>query len=83
MRERSDIGRAEETVEVLRQELDALGAEFEEEVAKLEDGVDDTTLELDELVVRPRKTDIQVERIGLLWMPWWQHADGRTLPAFE
>ncbi|NNE07322.1 MAG: DUF87 domain-containing protein [Gemmatimonadetes bacterium] len=80
-RERGDISRAEENVEALQVELEELNAQFEEEIAELEAGVDPSEFELAETDVRPRKTDIEIAKFGLLWRPWKVDADGIAEPA--
>ncbi|MDJ0785158.1 MAG: DUF87 domain-containing protein [Myxococcota bacterium] len=83
MRERGDIERAEETAEALREELESLEARFAEDTAEVEAEIDDAGIELEEVVVRPRKTDVEVERLALVWMPWWKKSDGGLIPGFE
>lgn len=81
--ERSDVARAAEKVEDLRAELAELEARCESDVAALERGISeraDATLE--ELRIPPRKTDLDVESIVLVWTPWRVAADGKTTPAW-
>jgi hypothetical protein len=44
--------------------------------------VDDTTLELEELAIRPKKADISIERVTLVWTPWRVSQDGVAEPDF-
>jgi hypothetical protein len=44
--------------------------------------VDDTTLELEELAIRPKKADISIERVTLVWTPWRVSQDGVAEPGF-
>jgi len=69
MSERADIGRAEETVEALTEKLQTLNAEFDAEVQKLMD-TGDESIELEELTLTPKKTDIAITRLTLLWLPY-------------
>ncbi len=80
-RERGDIGRAEENVEAFQEDLKTLNAQFEEEIAALDEPVDPADLELKETILRPRKTDIEIAKFGLLWRPWKVDADGIAEPA--
>jgi hypothetical protein len=68
-RERGDISRAEEKAEQLGDQLEELTAKFEGELDDLrgERGAD--TLEVEELLVRARKSDTAIERLLLLWIP--------------
>jgi hypothetical protein len=67
--EQGDVNRANESLESLQQRRDALAAEVEQAVndltARLEGGQEPLT----EKVIRPRKTDIEVVKVALLWMP--------------
>ena len=65
-RERGDIARAEERVEDLRAELAALEAELASTLA--EQGATEPVLRRVEIA--PRKSDLEVERVALVWLPW-------------
>jgi predicted nucleic acid-binding Zn-ribbon protein len=79
-RERGDIARAEESHEALEQELRALEDAFEEALASVRDEAALET-ECEEMLVRPRKTDLSIERVVLVWTPWRVGPDGIAEPA--
>jgi hypothetical protein len=81
-RERGDVARAQAKVEGLRQQLAELEQEFEDAVEKLHSDVDDAALTREELAVRPRKTDLSIDRIALVWRPWRVGDDGIAEPDF-
>jgi hypothetical protein len=81
-RERGDIARAQENVEALRSQLVELEREFEESLEDARTDVDDTVLEFEKLAIRPRKADISVERVTLVWTPWRVSKDGVAEPDF-
>ncbi|MGI9592465.1 MAG: hypothetical protein ACR2P8_13930, partial [Myxococcota bacterium] len=81
-REKGDITRASERLEAVQQKLADLEARFAEELAELEDRGGASTLALKELRVAPRKSDIAVDSLALVWIPWRIDATGRALPAF-
>jgi hypothetical protein len=70
MRERGDIGRAAESVAAVQARLDALQEDFEQAVAQLQASFDPVTTELIRTAVRPRKTDIAVSEVALVWVPF-------------
>jgi hypothetical protein len=82
-REKSDISRAEEKVEVLAQRLQDLEAEFQDDLAELEEPIDVESLELAEVKVTPRKSDLDAEPPVLVWTPWRVGSDGIAEPLFE
>jgi hypothetical protein len=81
-RERGDISRAEEKVESLREQLEALEAGFQEDLAALEDGPGADSLALEELRIAPRKSDLDAEPVTLVWTPWQVSPEGRAEPLF-
>ncbi len=80
-KEKADVVRAEESVEVLQERLTALQAEFDAEVASLREPIAPEVLEIEKRPIRPRKSDISVGTVGLCWSPWRQAADGTLEPA--
>ncbi|HKQ61565.1 MAG TPA: hypothetical protein VJS92_09735 [Candidatus Polarisedimenticolaceae bacterium] len=68
MREREDAGRAQESVEAVRQQLAELEAELQAETAALS-GVDPAALRLAPLELRPKKGDVTVVQVALAWVP--------------
>jgi hypothetical protein len=73
---RSDITRAEETLENYNKQLAELQAEFEAEVKQFETMIDPLTEELGATVIKPKKTDIAVQALALIWMPFWKDEQG-------
>ena len=82
MKERQDIGRAEETVEAIRQQLAELEVEFKAEMTALEAKADPLTERLETVVVKPKKTNISVRLVALVWVPQWRNPQGKTTPAW-
>jgi hypothetical protein len=80
--QREDIARAEETVEALQKQLTDLQAEFDAETAKIAASIDPMTEELSPVIVKPRKTDITVQLVSLVWMPHWQDEAEGLIPAW-
>jgi hypothetical protein len=82
-REREDIARAEESAGVLKEKLAALEAEFEAEAAALQGAIDPASLAIEEKRIAPRKADIAVSSVKLVWTPWKVRADGSVGAAFD
>jgi len=66
-REREDVRRAEDEVRDLQEAQRALEVEAEEEVRALETGIELDPPDIEEVIVRPRKSDIQVSDLKLGW----------------
>ncbi|HEX6791030.1 MAG TPA: DUF87 domain-containing protein [Candidatus Krumholzibacteria bacterium] len=68
-REQRDVQRAEQSLDVLRARREELARELEQEMNELTARLDAGSEPLAERVVRPRKTDVEVVRVALLWVP--------------
>jgi peptidoglycan hydrolase CwlO-like protein len=82
MREQQDIGRAQDTIESLDQQLTALNAEFEAKAAELQSAGDPLAEPVETLAIKPKKADIAVQLVALAWTPPWRDAQGNLTPAF-
>jgi hypothetical protein len=80
-REKADVARAEERVEELAEQLRELSTEFEAAVDALETPIDPADIELAEKTLRPRKSDLAVESLELVWVPWSVSPEGIAEPA--
>ncbi len=82
-REKGDIERAQQEVEELQAQLDALGAELEQELeavrASMEEGISDVS----EKTITPRKADIAIGKVALAWTPWRVDERGIAEPAYR
>jgi hypothetical protein len=78
MKDSQDASMAEENVDVLKNQKEAIETEFKNEVAKLETTIDPQAAALDEVQIRPKKTNISVRVLALAWVPWWKAGDAMT-----
>ena len=83
MKESGDVGRAQENVEALQQQLVDLDAQFKEETDALEARFDAASEPLETVTLRPKKTNITVKAVALAWTPSWRDAAGTSTPAWE
>ncbi len=81
-KEQQDVGRAKESVDVLRQQLADLEAEFKAATDEL-GGTGDAVESLETLSVRPTKQNVAVRLVALAWTPSWQDRTGRLTPAWH
>ena len=68
-KEAADVERAEETAELRRAEVAELEAEAEREAAELAARHDPARAEVETLSLAPRKSDVEVRRLVLAWVP--------------
>jgi hypothetical protein len=67
-REKEDVERARRGLEKTRQELAALEEEFQKELGQIRDAVAAEPPAPETIAIRPRKSDIAVRRVALVWM---------------
>jgi hypothetical protein len=80
-RESGDVDRAGDSLEVVQQKQRDLQQQFESDTAALESRFDATNAVLRKVQVSPRKSDIAVGEVALVWTPWHKGADGFPTPA--
>ncbi len=68
-KERTDVAHAEADARALREQVEALNGELEAEVARLESEFDPQAIRLESVPVKPRKADIAVQDLALVWRP--------------
>jgi hypothetical protein len=76
-----DVGRAEENVAKLREELAALDAGLRAEIEELGESIDPLAETLEAITVRPEKNDVSPRIVALGWLPWWAGPGGARAPA--
>jgi hypothetical protein len=76
LKERGDIGRANENVENVQAQVRDLEAQLKDEIAALEAGTDPATEALETVALKPRKADVAVQAVALVWVPYWTEAGG-------
>jgi hypothetical protein len=82
LKERQDVGRAEENVQAMMQQLAEIEAQVARETEELRNAVDPLAEELETLEIRPKKTDISVRVLGLGWVPHWRDERGGLTSGF-
>lgn len=83
MKESQDVGRAQETVGAIDQQLAALDEQFKTETAALERTYDAETDALETVTMKPTKANISVQLLSLAWTPHWHDAQGQITPAWQ
>jgi hypothetical protein len=81
VKERQDVGSAEQQLEAAKKQLSDAEAEFQEETTQLQAAAAPEALAVAEFTIPPRKSDIAVGTLVLAWVPWRAGADGVPAPA--
>ncbi len=82
-REKGDIARAARELEVQQEKLLEMEREFEQDAEAIRDDTDPSTLEIKKVDIRPRKSDITIDRMALVWTPWRVGPDGVATPLSD
>ncbi|MGH9254288.1 MAG: ATP-binding protein [Vicinamibacterales bacterium] len=82
LKESQDIGRAKETVEAIQQQMQQLDEELRAETVAIEQRFDAASEPLETLSCTPKKTNIAVRLVALVWAPYAIGADGGSTPAW-
>ncbi|MEM9828929.1 MAG: ATP-binding protein, partial [Planctomycetota bacterium] len=83
MQQKSDIGRAEDQLRDLAIEQTELNARLREEIDELSEKYAIENLELETTTIAPRKSDLKVQDVQLLWTPWAIDPSGIATPLFD
>ena len=67
-RESDDVSRAQESLDVLQQRHTDLQNEFDQESAALQSKFDPMVSTIDQVEIKPRKSDIEVTLLALVWV---------------
>ena len=69
LKERGDINRAKERVQKVEDDLRALGDELEDKINDLYDEYDVENVVIDDFQIKPRRSDIRVNDMAVVWKP--------------
>ena len=82
LRERGEASRAAERLEGKKHVLEGLLEEQQTELDQLEFDFEPANLTLEKLELPPVKSDIRVDRVVLIWLPWRADEHGTAQPAY-
>lgn len=68
-RQQTDVGRASENVDALKQQIQQLDADLHRDIQALEDASDALARPLATMSVAPKRANVTVQKVALAWMP--------------
>ena len=80
--ESGDVDRAGDSVETVQAKITVLQQACDADIAKLRSSLDASAIALRPVSVAPRKSDIAVGEVALVWTPWRKGSDGFLAQAF-
>jgi hypothetical protein len=81
LKEREDVGTAEQALAAVRQKKTDLGAELQQEIQRITDDADPASVSIEMVSIKPRKSDVTVGGVALCWTPFWVAVGGASRPA--
>jgi hypothetical protein len=81
-KESSDVARANQTADNVKQQMAAMEDELAAEISKLDIEFDAQNEKLDEIRIRPKSTDTHIHFVALGWVPYLRRKSGESLPAW-
>ncbi|NOZ56450.1 MAG: DUF87 domain-containing protein [Calditrichaeota bacterium] len=82
-KQKMDVVRAQERVASIQERLQALQQELERKIAALGTKYDPQTVEVREVRIRPKISDVSLDLFGLGWLPFAGTGVGGLRPAFD
>ncbi len=83
MKESQDIDRAEDTLQVLQKQYADLEAQFKAGTEDISAKFDSQIESLESVEIRPKRSNISLRLIALVWAPYWQGEQGGLIPAWK
>lgn len=81
-KKKADADRAEETLRQLQIDLEDLETSLRREIDEMTTQFDVTRVELEPVVISPRKSDLKTRPLVFLWVPWQVDPQGIAEPMF-
>ncbi|MEI7988370.1 MAG: ATP-binding protein [Chloroflexota bacterium] len=79
--QQGDVNRAKESLQLYQQQLQELDAEFKAEMETVKEKSNPATEALDTVAIKPKKTDISVQVLSLVWAPY-RDEKGQMTPSW-
>ena len=67
-KERADVERAEADADATRQQVAAIDAELDAEIARLDSSLAPESIAVERVAIRPRKADTTVDDVAVVWV---------------
>ncbi len=80
--QRDDVKRAEQAMDLLRDDIHALEESLRADIDQLNETYDTDHIELDTSEIPPRKGDLKAQTPSIVWVPWEIDPDGIATPLY-
>jgi hypothetical protein len=80
--ERGQQSNAQLEVDKAVQDRERLEQEYQEALARLDAQFSPSSVKIEPIELKPHKSDIDVDKVSLVWLPWRVDASGRAEPVY-
>ncbi|SFI19544.1 ATP-binding protein [Planctomicrobium piriforme] len=81
--QRGDIKRAEANKQAVEEDLTQQEEDFAAQIDQLKESFTEDQLTVETSAVKPRKSDLMIDEVTLVWLPFAVSANGTLTPAFD
>lgn len=78
-----DISEAQRSLEEKEDVREDLAAELEQDIAEIEDKFDADSIHIEKMPLKPRRTDIDIRKLAIAWIPIGKDRDGFKVNLYE
>ena len=79
-KEKMDVARATQTAEAVQLQMAELDERLQADIQSIETSFDPENETIDEIIIKPKSTNITLGMYGLIWRPYRKDAAGRLAP---
>jgi hypothetical protein len=79
-KESMDVNRAQEILEATRLQLEDLDQQLQADIERIDAKLVPEEADIQEVLVKPKSSDISLDFLGLVWLPYRRDARGRLAP---
>jgi hypothetical protein len=82
-KERGDQSSAQIDLDEARERKKRLEQDYQQELQELDATYATSNLSLEMVEIKPRKSDVEIGRVSLVWLPWRISAEGQAEPVYQ
>ena len=68
----ADIDKAQKDIDSIKKEMESLENELKIQIEKIKQKRENEINEINEVIIQPKKSDIEIKMISLVWIPKWE-----------
>jgi hypothetical protein len=81
-KEKMDVNQVQDDIKNLNVQIEELNNQLNNDVQNISANYDPDKIRLEEIIIRPAKSGINVKSLSLAWFPHWIEGD-KTIPAYK